>query len=287
MTFVVVFVVQNWDGVQDGLARLRVLDLVLALLAAITGIFCSMLSWRALVRGAGSPLTVLASARVFFLAQLGKYVPGSIWPIVAQMELSQRYRVPKARTAFSALTQMLVGVTTGILVATVALAVSPSADLDSYWWLYLVGALSLIALTPAVLNAGVRLTARLTGSRLEIAEPLRWQSIGAAAAWGVLMWLAFGLHLWIMADRLAPAADGLFLLSTGGYALASVVGILIIILPAGAGAREAAIVLVLSSAMGRDDALVLALVSRFVMLIADLLGAGIAVLAARRQPSGR
>lgn len=282
--FVVVFVVTNWEGVRDGLLRLTVGDVALALVAALLGIMASMLSWRSLVQGAGSPLSVAAAARIFFLAQLGKYVPGSIWPIVAQMELSQRYDVPKARAAFSALTQMLVGVATGVVVAAVALVLSPTTALEQYWWLWVVGVVSLVALAPPVLNVGVRLAARLTGGRLDAAEPLRWSTIGAAAGWGVLMWLAFGVHLWVMADQLAPATDGLFLLSTGGYALASVVGILIIVLPAGAGAREAVVVLVFAGVLGRDDALVVALVSRFVMLVADLLGAGVAVLVSRRRP---
>lgn len=287
VVFVVIFVVSNWAGVQAGLRRLNVADVLVALVAALAGIFASMLSWRALVQGAGSPLTVRASARVFFLAQLGKYVPGSIWPIVAQMELSQRYGVPKARAAFSALTQMLVGIATGIAVAAVALGLSPSAGLDSYWWLYGIGFLSVVALAPPVLNLGVRLAARLTGGRLEMAEPLHWKAVGVASFWGAVMWLSFGLHLWVMAVRLAPAADGLLPLSTGAYALASVVGILIVVLPAGAGAREGAIVLILASAVGRDDALVLALVSRFVMLVADLLGAGVAILATRRAGQSR
>lgn len=285
--FVVIFVVSNWEGVQAGLRRLSVSDVLVALVAALAGIFASMLSWRALVQGAGSPLSVRASARIFFLAQLGKYVPGSIWPIVAQMELSQRYGVPKARAAFSALTQMLVGIATGIAVAAVALALSPSTGFDSYWWLYGFGVMSIVALVPPVLNLGVRLAARLTGGRLEMAEPLRWKAVGVASFWGIVMWLSFGVHLWVMAVRLAPAAEGLLPLATGAYALASVVGILIVVLPAGAGAREGAIVLILASAVGRDDALVLALVSRFVMLVADLLGAGVAILATRRAERSR
>lgn len=281
--FVVVFVVSNWDGVSDGLSRLTVGGLVVSLAAALVGVFASMLSWRAILRGAGSRLTVRASARIFFLSQLGKYVPGSIWPIVAQMELSQRYEVPKARVGFAALTQMLVGIATGSVVAAVALVTSSPDALSTYWWLPVVGLASLVALTPPVLDLAVRLAARVSGGRFSVGDRMTWRTVGASAAWGVVMWLAFGVHLWVMASELSPSGDRLLLLSTGGYALASVVGILIVILPAGAGAREAVLVLVFAGAMGREDALVIALVSRFLMLLADLLGAGVAVLAARRR----
>ncbi len=44
-----------------------------------------------LLNDLGSPLPPAGSLRVFFLGQLGKYVPGSVWPAVAQMELGRDY----------------------------------------------------------------------------------------------------------------------------------------------------------------------------------------------------
>ena len=283
VVFIAAFVVQNWDGVRAGLVRLRPVDVAAATVTALVGIVASMLSWRSLVTGAGSRLSLAAASRVFFLGQLGKYVPGSVWPVVAQMELSKRYDVPRSRAAFAALAQMLVGVVTAVLVAGVCLALSPVGVLGGYWWLYLLAPLMLALLAPPVLNRCITLASRLTGGRFVVGEPLTWQTVGAAAAWALLMWGAFGVHIWVMASRLAPEPSSLLLLATGGYALASVVGILIIILPAGAGAREAVIILVFAGVLSGDDALVVALVSRFLMLGADLVGAGAAILATRRR----
>lgn len=281
---VALFVVTNWDDVLAGLRRLGPADVVVALVAALLGVLASMLSWRALVTGAGSPLSVAAAARVFFLGQLGKYVPGSVWPVVAQMELSRRYGVPRPRTAFAALTQMLVGIVTGVVLAAVLLALSPTGAFTEFWWLSIVGIVSMTALAPPVLNVAVRFAARLTGGRLSAVEPLGWRTVVSSAGWAILMWLAFGVHTWVMATRLAAPDADLWLLSTGGYALASVVGIVIVILPAGAGAREVILVLVFAGVLSSEDAIVLALVSRFIMLLADLVGAAVAVAVTRRDP---
>ena len=40
--------------------------------------------WLCLVRGAGVTVSTLDAGSTFFVTQLGKYVPGSVWPIVAQ-----------------------------------------------------------------------------------------------------------------------------------------------------------------------------------------------------------
>jgi len=97
------------------------------------------------------------------------------------------------------------------------------------------------------------------------------------------MWLAFGAHAWVLASRLG--ADGLRDATTvGAFALAWVVGFLVVIAPAGAGPREAALVLALAPVMDTPDALVLALVSRVLMLVGDGLVAAISAPRRRVAP---
>ncbi len=278
--FAVVFVTSSWDGITSSVARLDGRAVLGALGLVGVGLVSAMLSWRAVLGGLGSRLPPLAAARVYFLSQLGKYVPGSVWPILAQAELSNEYGVPRARAGFAAITQMLIGLVVGIAVAAVSLAASAPGTLVTYWWLGLVAVAGVVALVPAVFNRATALALRLARRR-EDQEPLSARAIAASAAWCLVMWLAFGAQVWLMARGLGPTSSTLFALSTGGYALAWVVGFVIVVLPAGAGAREAALVIALAPVLDRDNALALALVSRFLMLLGDAGGAGIAVVAER------
>lgn len=274
------FVVSRWDGITSSAARLDVGAVLGALGFVALGLVGAMLSWRAVLGGLSSRLPLPAAARVYFLSQLGKYVPGSVWPLLAQAELSNEYGVPRARAGFAAVTQMLIGLVVGIGVAAVSLAASAPGALVAYWWLGLVAVAGAVMLVPAVFN-------RLTGLALRILrrpgeqELLSGRAIGAAAAWCVLMWLAFGAQIWLLALGLGASSTTLFALATGGYALAWVVGFVIVVLPAGAGAREAALVLALAPTLDRDNALALALVSRVLMLLGDAGAAAVAVLAER------
>ena len=75
--------------------------------------------------------------------------------------------------------------------------------------------------------------------------------------------------------RRAPTRRGDLLLATGGYALAWTVGFLFVIAPAGAGVRELALVAALAPVVDRPAALAVALLSRVLMTLGDLvLGAG-------------
>lgn len=94
--------------------------------------------------------------------------------------------------------------------------------------------------------------------------------------------------MWLLAHQLGvPGGLPLLLLSTGAFAGAWSIGFLLVIAPAGAGAREAALILLLGSGMSGPQATVVAVVSRLLMTAGDLAWGGVAALAApKRAPRG-
>lgn len=279
--FAVYFVARNWDGISTGFGRLDLPDVIGSFVAVLGGLGAAALAWRAVLSGLGSHLPVRAAARVYFLGQLGKYVPGSIWPIMAQAELSKEYGVARARSGFAAVTQMLIGLVVGIVVAGATLAASSRAAVEAYWWLAVVAVGGVVTLAPPVFNRLMAVALRL--ARRPVGDPLSSRTVFASAGWCLAMWMAFGVHVWLLARGLGASGDNLLLLTTGAYALAWAAGFVVVFVPAGAGVREAALVLALSPAVGADDALALALVSRALMLVGDFTGAGVAMLAEKRR----
>ena len=96
MTLLCVAISRQWDAVVDSLREMGPLSLGLSLVAAMLGLLFTAFAWRAIVIDFGYPVPVRAGLRVFFLAQIGKYVPGSVWVFVAQMELGKSLGVPGA-----------------------------------------------------------------------------------------------------------------------------------------------------------------------------------------------
>jgi len=89
--------------------------------------------------------------------------------------------------------------------------------------------------------------------------------------WSVAWWVLIGLHGWVIARDLSAGAPPVTVV--GAFALAWVVGLVVVVAPAGVGAREGALVLLLAGTMGTGDALVLALLSRAVLVVVDLISA--------------
>ncbi|CAN5330956.1 hypothetical protein BH24ACT10_BH24ACT10_14950 [soil metagenome] len=249
-----------------------------SLAAVLVGLLASMSVWRALLADLGTELSLRAAFHVFFFGQLGKYVPGSVFAVAAQMELGRAQGASRSRVATASLVFMGVGLAVGLLVATVTLPLTSPEALRQFGWALLALPLGLAVLAPPVLTRVVGVFLRLL-RRPPLERPLTARRVGAATGWALVMWLAYGLHLWLLVRPQGADAGGDLLLATGGYALAWTAGFLIVLAPAGAGVREVALVAALAPVVDRPAALAVALLSRVLMTLGDLLlgAAGAAV----------
>ncbi|MBW0254599.1 lysylphosphatidylglycerol synthase domain-containing protein [Cellulomonas sp. PS-H5] len=276
-------VVTRREELAHALTRLTPATVVLSLVLACAGLVAQMLSWRSMLAATGAPPPLAAAARIYFHGQLGKYVPGGVWAVVAQAELGRAHRVGRARSAVVALGALAVLLVVGGAVAVVGLAAGSPGSLSTYWWAVAVVPLGVVGLLPPVFDRVVALGLRLTrrgDQQVRVAGP----GLARSAGWALVMWLLFGLHAAVLVHDLAPAsASRSVVLGTGAFALAWVVGFLVVVAPAGTGPREAALVLALAPVLGSADALLVALVSRVLMVVADAGAAGVAAAVGRRR----
>ncbi len=279
---IVVKLALDWSKVQAHLAELSFGWVALALVSVVAGLFCTMLSWRALLADLGSPLELRPAARVFFLSQLGKYVPGSVWPVVAQMELGREHDVPRKRSATAGLVTLALSLVAGALVAVAAVPFISADARRRAWPVLLLLPIAAVVLHPPVFSRLV--DGALKAIRKEPLEhPLTRGGELRALGWAVLAWVIFGVHAWAIARDLGAEGAGLFALAISGFALAWTVGFLAVLVPAGIGVREAVIIAVFGTffaAGGGPEAL--AIVSRLCMSVGDVICAAVAIASARR-----
>ena len=278
-------VVDQWTDFKHGIDQLGVMAAIEALACVLVGLFLTMQVWRQLLAAAGSRLPVRAASRIFFIGQLGKYMPGSVWPVLTQMELGRTYKVPRRRSATTAMLSMLIGLTSGLLAALVGLPFLSGGSVHKNWWAFPFIPVLLVCLHPRVLNPVIAFGLRkMRKPAPEI--PLTGRVIGTAIAVNLASWVFNGLQIWVMTARLGVHGGDTLLAAIGAYAFAWSVGFLIVLAPAGAGIREVILIAELSSllgggASGTAAATAIALVSRGVTILADLIGAGVAALLAR------
>jgi glycosyltransferase 2 family protein len=288
LAVIAVVLAGQWRQARPLLGRLSAPVVLAAWVPVLAGIYATFRSWRAALAALGGRPPHAGAMRVFYLGQLGKYLPGTIWPAVTQMRLGRDYRVPPRASgaAFAVFMLMLVG--TGLLVGLPVIPLLGRHAVDEYRWLVLVLPLFALALAPPLLNRAIAAALRAIG-RPPLPAPLSLPGVLRVAGWALVSWLCYGAHVYLLARRLGVEGGALLWLQcTGAFAAAFASGPLLVVVPAGAGVREAALLVLLGSTVPVPVAAVIAVVSRLLFIVGDLAWAGVAVLAARRllRPPG-
>ena len=277
--FFVATLAARWNDVISLKWRLEPGLFVLAtvLLALSYGLVACL--WGvALGRAAGT--RVVAGARIWFLSNLARYVPGNVWSYVGAVELARREGVARRTTlAVMALTQVLsVGVA---LLAGLPVLLAERARLGRP---ALLGAL-VVAAGAALAVLFRRRLLDLARRRIPGLDPADLTpsagTVVLLVAGYALYWAVTGLAFAALVASLYPLAPGDVPLVVAAYAAAYAAGFLALLTPAGLGVREGVLVVALAPVLPAGPALVVALLSRVWMMLVELAGAGIAHLLAR------
>jgi uncharacterized membrane protein YbhN (UPF0104 family) len=274
----------EWPQVVPALRQLSWYAVALSLAAAMTGTSCQMLAWRTILADLGSPIPVRAAGRISFVAQLGKYVPGGVWAVAAQVELGHDYRIPRHRSLASVLVSLIVTLGSGLAVALATLPFVSPGLARHYWWVLAVVPLVGVCLCPPVLG-------RLLDRALALArsQPLAcwpsWQGLQRALGWNLAGWLLLGSQVWLLVADMGGGRAAAILVAAGGYALAFSAGMLLIVVPSGIGARELILTLALTTVLPHGAAIAVALTTRGISTLSDIALGALGSVAGRRRPA--
>jgi hypothetical protein len=182
----------------------------------------------------------------------------------------------------------LLGLGIGLLIAGLAL---PALLADSSSWLHRavwILPLGLLALVPPVLTRIINLIFRLL-RRAPLDRPFSWGGIFKAAGFMTLMWIVQAVHIYFLCVNLGADARTALIPAIGAYALAWSVGFVAFLLPAGSGTREVLLAVGLAGQLpgGHAAAATIAILSRVVTVVCDLLAGLIALLLGRRGGTSR
>ena len=282
VAFVIRTILTKREQVGDAFAQLNGITLIASLLLGLSAMTLIGYVWTRMLVTRGHHAPPRSAMAWYFAGQLGKYVPGGIWPIVGRAELAVRGGVPRP-DAYAA---------TGLSMVTTYLAAALAICVGSLvsWTYPLVGILGLAGFLVGFLafsNTTLRrrvlaILNRASPRATALTEPRRLLilTLTHLPAW-ILMSLsttvtasAFGADIGI--------AHMLFITSVSWLAGFVVVGV-----PGGIGVRESVFTALAGTALTPGVAVSLALASRVVFIAVDLVGALVANIIARTEQSAK
>ena len=276
IAFVVRTLISKWDEVIDTFSQVETTTLLVSLLLGLGAMTSIGALWVSMLQHRGHNIQHREAMSWYFTGQLGKYVPGGIWPIVGRGELAARSGIPRidayASTGLSLVTTYLGAV------ITIAISGLFTGDHSALSTLIIFGLVSsyIIFSNKHLRRIALGFVTKLSPNAQALTDPNRLVrlSLTHVPAW-VLMSLstsvtasAFGIDISII--------DMLFITSASWF-----VGFIIIGVPGGIGVREAVFTSLATGIIGAPAAVSLALMSRLVFIAVDVVGAVTSSLLAR------
>ena len=203
---------------------------------AVLASYCVLIwTWQRMVRAWGEQLRFADAARIWFVSNLGRYVPGKVWQIGAMGVMAQRVGVSPVAAVGSSLVISIVNVLAGVAVA----ALLGSGSVDAPWWavpMALAVAAGLVA-APWILPRAAAVASALLRRDIRI-PPLPHSAVWIAAAGCSVAWLLYGLAFRWLHIALIGHATGDLAGSTSAFTLSYLAGFLFLPSPGGFGVRE-------------------------------------------------
>jgi uncharacterized membrane protein YbhN (UPF0104 family) len=253
--------------------------LALASALAVVGMTAIALPWRRAIQLLGDDLPTGQAVRRYFVGEIGKYLPGGVWPILGRGELARRWGVRRAAAYGSVLLSLLALYLAAMFVVVAGLpALLSGGDGTGPIAVLALLPLGLVALHPRVLRAATSVVERVAKRTIDLPLPSWRASIGLVARY-VPAWLAIGAATWAVARSLDPSAG---LLEVGTAATLSwLVGFVLVPVPGGVGVREAAFVAAAGS-LDPGIAAAVAVAARIIFVLVDAVGAAVGSVLLRR-----
>ena len=292
---------RNWDQLAQARLTIAWGPLLVGSLLTLLGYAWNVRLWAWSVRWWRQRFRFAAALRIWFLSNLARFIPGTVWQFAGLAAMSRAEGVSVVAATTAILLQQVALLVTGALLA---LALAP--ELLEAWaralpaasrvgsfaakvggWTHalpIAGRLALVlalfalcvVAVPLVLPFASRLARRLgKGATLLLPTPSLGEMAGYVAA-HLLTWLAYGVAFWLFCRALAypaPSAAPSFGVAVGAFLVSYVAGIVVVVAPGGLGVREAVLTAVLTPVTGAETVIVLSLASRLWLVATELAGA--------------
>ena len=288
--FLAVFVYRQWHTIQQIQFRFSLELLAISSLLASISLGSVVLMWHRLLNATSRRISYLALVRVFFLSNLAKYIPGTVWTYMGIFYLLEKEGTPRSAALNTLVIWQVVNIAAGLFVSTTLL---PTIGLDKQWlpvYYALVPAviIGLIIFQPAILQRLLNLGLRLLRRPTLVITGVRVRDTAIALVIGLWTWGIYGLAFFLFCNSLFSIPWSALPIMIGAFAFSYVAGFIAPFAPAGLGVREGVLVALLTATvLPAGPASVVTLLSRLWLVGVELLCTAVVVLMPSRWTLNR
>ena len=231
-------------------------------------------TWRGMLAAWNAHLSFWDAARIWCVSNLGRYVPGKVWQIIAMGKMAADRQVSPVAAAGSAILSTVVNIACGMAVAMLTgwQALQAVSRGNAVLGAIVIAVVALgIAGLPLITPPLLRLYGRVSGRELALG-PLPFRAVLIALVGNTVSWFLYGMAFRLLVVGVVGSASGSFGSYVAVYSSSYVLGYLALVVPGGLGVRDGAMVsiLVALDLTTPAQALLVAVASRLWLTILEI-----------------
>ncbi len=250
--------------------------LIASLLLMQVVLYAQSAIWSTIITFFDKKVSWNKAFKIAYLSQLGRYLPGRIWQLFGMIYLAAKEGITKEEATVSFILSQIFTTPPGLLIVVVYLFLLETAEKYHHYsaFAWIGGAICIVFLViyfmPRLFKQMINLATRLL--RQPQVEFRLEKKVGLQVLlFYFVTWNLYGVSFYLFLKSILPGVEFNLVEIIGAWTLAYLVGYWAIVLPAGIGAREAALIVLLAPIVGNDRAGVAVIGARVWSMLGELI----------------
>lgn len=233
-------------------------------------------AWSVLLRVRSERWSPSVLSMTIGLSQLAKYIPGNIAQHAARAAIAMRQGMATTSLVATVAQETVLAITASVVVGVLALLASGRglASLGPDHVLVLTVSMGALCIAVLLLSGSgsvrrFRRSGKVAGLLAALATLPGWRATGKAFSAYAFNYLLIGVGLWCVSIALGESTGLTYLVVTSAFALSWLLGFMTPGSPAGLGAREGIMLMLLQGAADSERLVVFVLLARVVTMVGD------------------
>lgn len=216
-------------------------------------------------------ISIKKAVRVYLYSILGKYIPGKVFMLAARLPAYSRENVPARKPTVCFFIENVCTLLGAAFLFLISLAFFPNDILNKYMWFVVIFIVAFfVCINPKIINFFLARLGKLI-KKDDITIPMNYIQMVKVVLLFVANWFIVGIGFYLLINSIYQIPVSQMLYVGGIFGLSAIIGIISLFAPSGIGVREGIIVAGLVLIMPKEYAVIISVVSRLWVTVAELI----------------
>lgn len=228
--------------------------------------------WMKLLKEFGSNISFKKNLAIWWISQLGKYLPGKIWAVFGKVILSKKAGIRKSISLKCIYFELLLSIIAGILFSIIAMQFWPkNKNISIYSAFLIIGVICMVLLYSGIYSKIYNKISKRLKVENEINLNISFKSETLLLIAYIIQWSILGLAFFIYAKSIYNFPLNYYSIFAGIFCISYILGLISFFAPGGLAVREGVLIYLLNKFIPQETSIIIGITSRIWMALVEII----------------